>query len=180
MPEIVRSALVPLPPRNLFAVVDDVARYPEFLPWCSRAVVHAVTSEEMVAELEVAGSGIRERFTTRNRRFPHERIELSLVSGPFRQFSGVWTFAAIGGDQGCRVALRLEFELAGAAALLGPAFGSFFVRAADRMVDAFCARATSAPATNTLAPSVPAVNEPRPNLSLANAGSVGRSQEDKP
>ncbi len=170
MPEIVRSALVPLPSRILFAVVDDVARYPEFLPWCSRAVIHASTPQEMVAELEVAGSGIRERFTTRNRRYPHERIELELVSGPFRQFGGVWTFASIGGDQGCRVALRLEFELAGAAALFGPAFGAFFVRAADRMVDAFCARASSAPVSQS-----PAANSP-----VAGPGAADQPQADAP
>jgi len=140
-----RSALVPLPASVLFDIVDDVARYPEFLPWCAGAEILEEREGELVAELELAGRGVRERFTTRNRRFPHERIELHLVQGPFRSFSGIWTFTRLGAgaDEGCKVALALEFELAGARALLGSAFGGVFVKAADRMVDAFCVRARS-------------------------------------
>jgi len=141
VPVIHRSALVPLPPSALFEIVDDVARYPEFLPWCARAEILEQRDGELVAELELAGRGIRERFTTRNLRFPHERIELHLVSGPIRTFSGIWTFTRLGADEGCKVALALDFEFAGARALLGSAFSGVFVKAADRMVDAFCQRA---------------------------------------
>jgi ribosome-associated toxin RatA of RatAB toxin-antitoxin module len=161
VPVIHRSALVPLPASALFTIVDDVARYPEFLPWCAGAEVLEQREGELVAELELAGRGIRERFTTRNLRFPHDRIELQLVSGPFRRFSGVWTFTRLGAgrlgadplgagqpgisglpaDAGCKVELALDFEFAGARALLGSAFGGIFVKAADRMVDAFCLRA---------------------------------------
>lgn len=143
MTVIHRSALVPLPAAVLFDIVDDVARYPEFLPWCAGAEILEARDGELVAELELAGRGIRERFTTRNLRFPHERIELHLVKGPFRSFAGVWTFTRLGSgaDEGCKVALALEFELTGARALVGSAFGGVFVKAADRMVDAFCARA---------------------------------------
>ena len=132
---------MPLPPSALFEIVDDVARYPEFLPWCARAEILEQRDGELVAELELAGRGIRERFTTRNLRFPHERIELHLVSGPIRTFSGIWTFTRLGADEGCKVALALDFEFAGARALLGSAFSGVFVKAADRMVDAFCQRA---------------------------------------
>jgi len=141
MPVIHRSALVPLPASTLFGIVDDVARYPEFLPWCAGAKILEQSEAELVAELELAGRGIRERFTTRNLRFPHERIELHLVAGPFRTFSGIWTFTRLGADEGCKVALALEFEFAGARAVLGSAFTGIFVKAADRMVDAFCVRA---------------------------------------
>lgn len=156
MPVIHRSALVPLPASALFTIVDDVARYPEFLPWCAGAEVLEQREGELVAELELAGRGIRERFTTRNLRFPHDRIELHLVAGPFRRFAGVWTFTRLGADPivagqpgadglpvdaGCKVELALDFEFAGARALLGSAFGGIFVKAADRMVDAFCIRA---------------------------------------
>jgi ribosome-associated toxin RatA of RatAB toxin-antitoxin module len=141
MTVIHRSALVPLPAAALFAIVDDVARYPEFLPWCAGAEILEQRDDELVATLELAGRGIRERFTTRNVRFPHERIELHLVDGPFRAFRGVWTFRRLGNDEGCKVELALEFDLAGARGLLGSAFGGIFVKAADRMVDAFCTRA---------------------------------------
>lgn len=140
MPLVRRSALLPYPPRAVFEVVSDVPRYPEFLPWCRDARVLEHQEHEVVAELELDASGVQERFTTRNRLYPHERIELELVSGPFRSFTGTWRFTSIGNDAGCRVELDLEFQFSGARSMLGGAFSGIFARAADRMVDAFCAR----------------------------------------
>jgi ribosome-associated toxin RatA of RatAB toxin-antitoxin module len=140
MPAVRRSALLPFAPRAVFDVVSDVPRYPEFLPWCRDARVLQADDREVVAELALDASGLQERFTTRNRLFPHERIELELVSGPFRSFAGTWRFISIGADDGCRVELDLEFQFSGARTLLGSAFSAVFARAADRMVDAFCAR----------------------------------------
>lgn len=142
MPVIHRSALLPYPAASMFDIVCDVPRYPEFLPWCSSSAILEDHGHELVAELELKARGVRERFATRNRLFPHERIELHLVSGPFRTFEGQWRFHPIGADAGCRVELDLEFELAGVGALLG-AFSGVFGNAADRMVDAFCGRAGS-------------------------------------
>ena len=137
MPRVERSALLPYRAADVFDIVNDVSRYPEFLPWCAAAAVLQATDEEVVAELSLAASGIRETFTTRNRLTPFERIEMVLVSGPFRELSGGWTFTRLGDDAGCRVALELDFQLSGVRSLLG----SVFSRAADQMVDAFCARA---------------------------------------
>jgi ribosome-associated toxin RatA of RatAB toxin-antitoxin module len=140
VPNVHRSALLPFTPEVVFDVVSDVPSYPEFLPWCRDARVVERQPHEVVAELELDARGVRERFTTRNRLFPYERIELELVAGPFRTFAGTWRFAGIGGDAGCRVELELEFQFNGARSLIGGAFSSVFARAADRMVDAFCAR----------------------------------------
>jgi ribosome-associated toxin RatA of RatAB toxin-antitoxin module len=133
-----RSALLPYPAADVFAIVNDVPRYPEFLPWCSAATVLEESSEEVVAALSLSASGISETFTTRNRLTPFERIDMVLVSGPFRELSGGWTFTRLGGDAGCRVELDLNFQLSGVKSLLGGVFS----RAADQMVDAFCARAS--------------------------------------
>ncbi len=141
MPIINRSALLPYPAATVFEIVNDVARYPDFLPWCAQAEVLAASESEVVAELALRTRGVTERFTTRNLLVPHERIELQLVSGPFRDLRGAWTFLRLGADEGCKVSLLLEFEFSGARALLGGAFSGIFVKAADRMVDAFCERA---------------------------------------
>jgi ribosome-associated toxin RatA of RatAB toxin-antitoxin module len=138
-----RSALLPFPARAVFEVVRDVERYPEFLRWCRSARVLERCDDELVAELELDARGMHERFTTRNVMIPNDRIELHLVSGPFRSFEGAWHFKSLGADDGCRVELELEFEFSGARALLGSVFPSVFVHAADHMVDAFCARAKS-------------------------------------
>lgn len=141
MPAIHRSALLPLPVSAVFDVVSDVTSYPEFLPWCRDAKVLEERDDEVVAELQLDAPGMHERFTTRNVLFPHHRIDLHLVSGPFRTFEGTWHFKRLGDDQGVRVELDLRFELSGARGLISGAFSGFFVKAADHMVDAFCQRA---------------------------------------
>lgn len=136
-----RKALLPLPVGAVFDVVWDVRRYPDFLPWCEAATVLEEHDREVVAELTIQALGLHERFTTRNVMIPYERIELHLVSGPFKTFEGAWHFKRLGDDEGARVELDLRFELSGARALIGGAFSGVFTRAADQMVDAFCERA---------------------------------------
>lgn len=148
MPVVHRSALLALPVEQVFDVVSDVTRYPEFLPWCRSARVLERQGREVLAELELDAPGMHQRFTTRNVLLPHERIELHLVSGPFRTFEGAWHFKRLGSNQGCKVELDLRFELSGARALLGRAFSGAFAGIADRMVDAFCRRAEALHAGN--------------------------------
>lgn len=132
-----RSALLPYPTAAVFEIVDDVRRYPEFLPWCSSASILERKANEVVAALSLQARGVTETCTTRNLVRPFERIDVELVSGPFRKLSGGWTFTRLGNDEGCSVELALDFELKGVRWALGSAFG----RAADQMVDAFCTRA---------------------------------------
>lgn len=140
MPSLVRQALLPFPARSVYEIVNDVARYPEFLPWCVAADIVAETADEIVATLELGSGGIRERFTTRNILTPHERIELSLVSGPFTRFQGFWHFTRLGQDEGCKIELHLDFRFSGARSLLHRTFNSVFTQAGDKLVDAFCER----------------------------------------
>ena len=134
-----RSALLPYPAAEVFRIVNDVARYPEFLPWCSAAHIIEQSGTEVVAALSLRVSGVSETFTTRNLLTPFERIDMELVSGPFQELAGGWTFTRLGDDAGCRVELSLEYRLSGVKSLLG----ALFSRAADQMVDAFCERAES-------------------------------------
>lgn len=137
MASVHRSALLPYSPSEVFGIVNDVLRYPEFLPWCSNATIVEEKAGEVIAALSLSTRGITETFTTRNRLTPFERIEMKLVSGPFRELSGGWTFTRLGDDEGCRVELDLDFQFTGVKSLVASVFG----RAADEMVDAFCARA---------------------------------------
>jgi len=141
VPSVVRSALLPYPAESVYQIVNDIARYPEFLPWCVAAAVVDETAEEIVATLDLGARGVRESFTTRNVLTPHERIELSLVSGPFSRFQGFWNFTRLGHDEGCKLELHLEFRLSGARLLLHRTFNSVFMQASDKLVDAFCDRA---------------------------------------
>jgi ribosome-associated toxin RatA of RatAB toxin-antitoxin module len=131
-----RSALLPYPAADVFEIVNDVKRYPEFLPWCSDVEIIEQSSDEVVAALSLSASGLTETFTTRNLLTRFEKIEMVLVSGPFRSLSGGWTFTRLG-DEGCRVELSLDYQFSGVKSLLN----SVFSKAADQMVDAFCGRA---------------------------------------
>lgn len=140
MTTIERSALVPYTADQMFDVVEHVAAYPDFLPWCSRANVLEQSREHQVAELELSRAGMMQRFTTRNTLERPGRITLALVRGPFRRLTGEWRFTPLG-NMGCKVELMLTFEMDGQ--LMKMALGQLWAMAADRMVDAFCVRAES-------------------------------------
>lgn len=135
---IQRSALLPYPAQALFDLVNDVASYPQFLPWCSASEVLEVSETHMLASLEVAKGGIGQRFVTRNVLLPGQRIEMNLQEGPFTSLNGVWEFKALG-DKACKISLDLTFDYAGP--LVRATLGPLFNQAANTMVDAFCQRA---------------------------------------
>ena len=138
MPHITRSALVPHSAERMFALVNDIERYVEFLPWCTAASVREESDDVVVAELEIARGGMRQRFNTRNALSPPERMTLELVAGPFNWFAGEWRFTPLG-DDACKVELEMDFEYSGRIART--ALAGLFAKGADEQVDAFCARA---------------------------------------
>lgn len=138
MPTVNRSALVRHSPQAMFDLVNDFERYPEFLPGCRRARLLTRDGDHLVGELTLAKAGIEQSFTTRNDLHAPERIELSLVNGPFRRLQGRWLFTPMG-ENACKVSLELEFEFA--SRLLGMAFGRLFQQVAGQLVDSFTRRA---------------------------------------
>ena len=138
MDRIERSAVVPAPRETTFALVADVASYPEFVPLCHAAEVRPVGDGLVEASLRMVRGPIRFWLTTRNREVAPSRIEIRLVKGPFGRLNGSWSFeeAASGGTV---VSLRLEFE--GASRLLGRLAAPFLNELADSMVMAFTRRA---------------------------------------
>lgn len=123
---------------EMFALVNDVPAYPEFLPWCSRSEVLEHSPVVMVAKLEIAKGKLRQSFTTRNVLEEPGTIQMQLEDGPFRVFGGCWQFTSLD-ERACKVALDLNFEFSGtlASVLLGRVFDD----AASHMIDAFCKRA---------------------------------------
>jgi ribosome-associated toxin RatA of RatAB toxin-antitoxin module len=132
--QIRRSALVRYSPGQMFDLVNDVEAYPRRFSWCVAAQILAQDETAMTARLEVRAAGLTTAFTTRNALQRPQRIDMQLVDGPFRALGGGWTFAALGED-GCKIALALDFEYSGS--LMGPALRLGFQGVADRMVDEF-------------------------------------------
>ena len=138
MREVNRSAIVPYPARAMFDLVNDVARYPEFLPWCKSTRVIEENSEMMRASIEVSRGGVHKSFTTRNRLDAPERIQLELEEGPFRKLRGEWRFQELREDA-CKITLHIEFEFS--SRVMSVVFGPVFNSICESMLDAFVRRA---------------------------------------
>ena len=138
MTTIKKSAIVPYTPAELYALVDDIPRYPQFLPWCKGATVYARNEDEVRATIEVSRGNLQQSFTTCNRLQRDKMIELRLVEGPFKRLEGFWRFEKLG-EAACKVSLDLEFEFS--TKLLDWAIGPVFSQIANSLLDAFCKRA---------------------------------------
>jgi len=139
MREVKRSALVPYTAEQMFALVEDIERYPQFLPWVAAAQLLERTPQAIVGRLEMHRAGMREIVTTRNVLTPPREITLALVAGPFKTLEGRWTFEPIAEDRGTRVALTIRFEFANS--MLNLLLSRSFEKSCNDLVDAFVARA---------------------------------------
>ena len=142
MREVKRSALVNKPPAELFALINDIESYPQFLPWCTHARVLSRSPTEIVATIGVRQGGLHGEFTTRNTLEPDRRIDMSLVSGPFRTLAGEWRLTPID-PEGCRVELTMRFAFSHRLTAL--LFEPKFAATMGSLVDAFVVRARSLP-----------------------------------
>lgn len=136
--KIQRSAILPYSAEALYRMVNDVERYPEFLPWCSKTQLISADEYSMRAALTASKLGISHTFITQNVLTPNEKIEINLVEGPFKHLHGVWQFKQLA-ENVCKMNLDLEFDYSGA--LVKATLGPLFTQAANTMVDAFCDRA---------------------------------------
>ena len=141
MKEVKRSALVPYSAEQMFALVEDIERYPQFLPWVAAAQLLERSPSEVVGRLEMHRAGMREVITTRNVLTPHREITLALVAGPFKTLAGHWTFEPIGEGRGTRVSLTIRFEFANP--ILNLLLSRSFEKSCNELVDAFVVRARS-------------------------------------
>ncbi|EGQ9853900.1 type II toxin-antitoxin system RatA family toxin [Vibrio cholerae] len=138
MKQVSRSALVSFSAEQMFHLVNDVARYPEFLPGCSGSRVLELSEAHMVASVDVSKAGISKTFTTSNQLTPGVSIAMSLVDGPFKTLRGGWFFTPLD-EAACKVELRLEFEFS--SKMIELAFGKIFNELTSNMVNAFTRRA---------------------------------------
>jgi ribosome-associated toxin RatA of RatAB toxin-antitoxin module len=133
-----RSVLVEYTAGQMYALVDCVERYPEFLPWCGGAVVQLREPGRVLATVQIAFRGVRHAFSTENTTTPDRRIDIRLVDGPFRQLDGAWVFTPLG-ETACNIQLRLHYEFS--SRILEKLVGPVFDHIAGSFVDAFVARA---------------------------------------
>lgn len=136
------TKFLPYTPQQLYTLVIDVEKYPEFLPWCRAARVKSREGDSFLGELIIHFSHLTESYTSRVTGTPPSgqqegRIEVTLVEGPFKYLNNHWRF--VPHAQGCEIHLDLDFEFK--SKLLGSLLGGFFSRACEKMVGAFTERA---------------------------------------
>lgn len=141
MKTVHRSALLWYSADQMFTLVNDVAQYPAFLPWCARAteVVQAEGLTEVTMDIDF--HGLHHSFTTRNQLVPGRQLALTLVDGPFSHLDGLWLFTPLGdaSQHACKVELTLTYSFAHSS--LDALTGTVFDHIAANMVDAFVKRA---------------------------------------
>jgi ribosome-associated toxin RatA of RatAB toxin-antitoxin module len=138
MRQVTRSALVAQPPSRMFSLINDIERYPEFVPGCTHARVESATPTEIIATIGVSRGPLKAEITTRNTLELDRRVSMNLVRGPFSELEGIWTLTPVATD-GCRVELFMRFAFANR--ISGMVFEPLFEQTASALVDAFVARA---------------------------------------
>jgi coenzyme Q-binding protein COQ10 len=138
MPTHAERRLLPYTPVQLFDLVADVERYPEFLPWCLGARIRERTGNVITADLLIGFKMVRERFTSRVVLDRPQRIDVSYAEGPFRYLDNHWNFVAQPGGS-CLIDFHVDFEFR--SRMLQKVIAMLFNEAVKRMVGAFEARA---------------------------------------
>ncbi len=138
MTTISKNALVPYSAMQMYELVNDIASYSDFLPWCRASEVLSQSEDEIRATIEIAHGSLHKSFTTCNRLQKNKMVEMRLEQGPFKHLEGFWRFDALG-EQACKVSLDLDFEFSNR--LMGMAMGPIFSQIANTLVDAFSKRA---------------------------------------
>ncbi len=124
----------------MFALVDDIDAYPQFLPWCADAKVLNRTPEMVEAKIVIGLAGLTQAFSTRNSNNPPGEIRLELLEGPFQALQGSWHFRTLA-PTACKVELHLDYQLRNS--LLNATLGRAFEQITTTLVDAFVRRAES-------------------------------------
>lgn len=138
MVAINKHALVHFSAAEMFAIVDDIEAYPQFLPWCRSAKVLTRTDDEVKACLELKKGAVHKSFTTVNRVQKNKMIEIRLLEGPFHHLEGFWRFDSLE-ENACKVSMDLDFEFS--SKMVGMVMGPIFNQIANTLVDSFCQRA---------------------------------------
>ena len=130
--------VVPHTPQQLYALVLDVQKYPQFLPWCLAARVKSQSERELAADLIIGFNMFRETFTSYVEFDPDKlEIDVRYAEGPFKHLTNNWRF--LPHEDGCEIDFYVDFEFN--SRLLQSVIETLFTEAVRRMVRAFEARA---------------------------------------
>lgn len=134
MKVVEKNVLVGHSPAQMYALVNDFERYPQFLPWCSKAEIKTRDGQNLVASLQIDYFKVKQKFSTRNTHVEGESILMELVEGPFEFLEGRWRFLPLG-DLGCKIEFKLSYQFS--SRILEKLIGPVFDHISASLVDAF-------------------------------------------
>ena len=138
MPTHAEKRLLPHTLEQMFDLVIDIEKYPEFLPWCVATRIRERDSDMVLADMVIGFKVFRERFSTRVEWDRPGRIDVAYSEGPFKYLNNHWTFEPHG-DGECLIDFFVDFEFR--SRLFQKAIGAVFNEAVQRMISSFEKRA---------------------------------------
>lgn len=138
MAKVKKTVLINHSASRMYALVDDVKSYPQFLPWCGGVDLIQQDEATTVARLHIAYHGLHQNFTTENHKTYPCLMDINLIDGPFRHLEGVWRFIELN-DQASKIEFELNYEFANS--FLEKIIAPVFSHIANTFVDGFVARA---------------------------------------
>lgn len=138
MAVVQKSVLLAYSAEQMFALVERIEDYPEFLPWCGGTDVERGAGGQVLATLRINYHGVKHAFSTQNTNTPPTMIRMDLVEGPFKHLHGTWTLKPLRTDA-CKIEFELHYEFSNR--MLEQIIGPVFNMIANNFVDSFCKRA---------------------------------------
>ncbi|HSI38342.1 MAG TPA: type II toxin-antitoxin system RatA family toxin [Methylotenera sp.] len=138
MAKVKKTVLINHSASRMYALVDDVKSYPQFLAWCGGVDLIQQDEATTVARLHIAYHGLHQNFTTENNKTYPNLMDINLIDGPFKHLEGVWRFIELN-EQACRIEFELNYEFANS--FLEKIIAPVFSHIANTFVDGFVARA---------------------------------------
>ena len=137
MPRHTEKRILPYTPEQLFDLVADVGHYQDFLPWVAATRIREDSETEMVADLIVGFSALKETFSSRVKKSRPHQIDIDYIEGPLKFLHNHWKFRAVPG--GTEVDFCVDFAFRNR--IFEALAGQMFDRALRRMINAFEERA---------------------------------------
>ncbi len=145
MPTHAEIKYSPYSAAQMYALVADVASYPDFLPWCLATRIRSVENNVMIADMVIGFKMIREKYTSEVTLDPDKEVKIVYKNGPFKYLNSHWKFTDKP-DGGCEIDFFVDFEFR--SALLQKVMGAVFNEAVQLMMSAFQKRAIELYGTN--------------------------------
>ena len=124
--------------KQMFDLIIDIEKYPEFLPWCKSTNIYDKSSNIFYSDMEIGFNLVKEKFTSKVTVSDSKKIYSEAINGPFNKMHNLWQIKKIS-EEKCLITLKIEFDFR--SFLLKNLMGKLFEVASSKMINAFEDRA---------------------------------------